>query len=312
MAAPLKRVQVRVPKSFVMTPNLLGALWVLAAAVTFTLMTTLVKYLGGEYSATLQAFYRSAISWVILLPWICRDWRAAYVTRQPLMLLFRSVTGTLALILAFYAYQVLPLADANALSFTRALWIMPLAAFLLHEKIGLARLFATLIGFIGVLLMLRPSRGGISFGMGEAAALGSSFLFAFTVISVKFMSRDNSAFTLIVWGTSLGTILALPPALLVWRWPGGWDLVLLGTMGIMGVITQICYIRGMHVGDAAAMAPIDYVRLIFAVGIGLALFNEMPDLLTLAGAGVIIAATLFITWREHRIARMMMAERAVE
>ncbi len=296
----------------VMTPNLVGALWVLAAAVTFTLMTTLVKYLGDDYSAALQAFYRSAISWVILAPWILKDWRAAYVTRQPLMLLFRSLTGTVALILAFYAYQVLPLADANALSFTRALWIVPLAALLLHERIGPARLLATLVGFAGVLLMLRPSGGGVAFGMGEAAALGSSFLFAFTVISVKFMSRDNSAFTLIVWGTSLGTILALPPALLDWRWPGAWDLLLLGTMGIMGVITQICYIKGMHVGDAAAMAPIDYVRLVFAVGIGLVLFNEVPDALTLAGAGVIIAATLFITWREHRIARMMMAERAVE
>jgi drug/metabolite transporter (DMT)-like permease len=281
----------------------------LGSAVSFTFMTTLVKFLGADYPAALQAFYRSAISWVILAPIILRDWRAAYVTRQPAMLLFRSASGTVALVLAFYAYQQLPLAEANALSFTRALWIVPLAAVLLHEHIGRPRLLATIIGFTGVMVMLRPSAGGIAFGWGEAAALGSSFLFAFTVTSIKFMSRDNSAFTLIVWGTTLGAIFAFPPALYVWRWPGGWDLLLLGTMGLMGVITQICYVKGMHAGEAAAMAPIDYVRLVFAVLVGLVLFGEKPDVLTLAGAAVIVVSTLYITWREHQISLRIAAER---
>ncbi|MGK2910855.1 MAG: DMT family transporter [Sphingobium sp.] len=308
----MKLEDIRRPGGPVLTPNLRGALWMLGSAVSFTFMTTLVKFLGSDYPASLQAFYRSAISWLILAPAILHNWRAAYVTRQPAMLIFRSATGTLALIFAFYAYQELPLAEANALSFTRSLWIVPLAAVLLHEHIGRARILATLIGFAGVLVMLRPSAGGVPFGLGEAAALASSFLFAFTIISIKFMSRDNSAFTLIVWGTTLGTVFALPAAFFVWRWPGLWDLLLLGTMGVMGVITQVCYVKGMHVGEAAAMAPIDYVRLVFAVLIGLALFHEIPDGLTLVGAAVIVGATLYITWREHRITRQLSVERTME
>ena len=83
-------------------------------------------------------------------------------------------------------------------------------------------------------------------------------------------------------------------------------------MGVMGVITQVCYVKGMHVGEAAAMAPIDYVRLVFAVLIGLALFHEIPDGLTLVGAAVIVGATLYITWREHRITRQLSVERTME
>ncbi|WP_308238016.1 DMT family transporter [Phenylobacterium sp. J426] len=72
----------------------------------------------------------------------------------------------------------------------------------------------------------------------------------------------------------------------------------------MGTVTQACYIKGMQVGDAAAMAPIDYTRLVFAAGAGFVLFHEVPTVWTLAGAGVVVASTLFITWREQRLARL--------
>jgi len=148
-----------------LTPNLRGALWMLASAAGFTVMTTLIKFLGPGYPAALQTFYRQLAGVVVLLPLMARDWRAAFRTTRPGILIFRSSAGVLALIMSFYAYQKLPLADANALSFTRTLWLVPLAAFVLREPIGPWRIGAALVGFVGVMIMLRPGAGGGADGL---------------------------------------------------------------------------------------------------------------------------------------------------
>lgn len=278
--------------------NLRGALWMLASSAAFTLMTTLIKYLGDEYSPGLQAFYRAAAGLVVLLPLILRNPKGMLHTTRPGIMLYRSLAGTLAMVLSFWAYQKMPLADANALSFTRTLWIVPLAIVILHEKIGPWRMGATLVGFGGVLLMLQPDAEGLTLSWPAAAALASAALFATTVTGVKVLTRDHGALTLMAWAAVLGFLLSMPFAIIDWRWPSLIDLGLLALMGILGLVTQAFYIKGMSMGDAAAMAPIDYMRLIFSILIGLALFNEVPNLITMIGALIVIASTLFITLRE--------------
>lgn len=280
--------------------NARGALWMLASAVTFTVMTMLIKYLGDEYAPALQTFYRQAFGLLVMLPIIAGNPRAAFRTTRPGIVLFRSLAGTVGMMLGFYAYQKLPLAEANALSFTRILWLVPLAAFVLKERVGLRRVAATLVGFMGALLMLKPVAQG-ELGFPAAAALLSALLVAATVTGMKVMTRDHTTTTLMAWSAALGFILAIPPALFVWRWPSAIDLTLLAAMGVLGTITQVCYIRGMSEGDAAVMAPVDYTRLVFAVMLGYALFGDVPDALTMTGAAVIIASTVYITLRESRL-----------
>ena len=292
-----------------LTPNLRGALWMLASAVGFTVMTTLIKFLGPGYPAALQTFYRQLAGVIVLLPLMARDWRAAFRTTRPGILIFRSSAGVLALIMSFYAYQKLPLADANALSFTRTLWLVPLAAFVLREPIGPLRIGAALVGFVGVMIMLRPGAGGGPASLGawigwpQACALVSAFLFALTITGMKVMTRDHSPFVLLVYAAVLGLVFALPPALFVWRWPTWPDLALLAAMGVIGTFTQGAYIKGMEAGEAAVMAPIDYTRLVFAVGAGFLLFHEVPRPATVVGAVIVVVSTLFISWREHQVAK---------
>lgn len=290
-----------------LTPNLRGALWMLASAVGFTAMTTLIKFLGPGYPAALQTFYRQLAGVIVLLPLMARDWRAAFRTTRPGILIFRSSAGVLALIMGFYAYQKLPLADANALSFTRTLWLVPLAAFVLREPIGPLRLGAALVGFLGVLIMLRPGAGaggvGAWIGWPQACALISAFLFALTITGMKVMTRDHSPFVLLVYAAVLGLVFAIPPALFVWKWPTLPDLGLLAAMGVIGTFTQGAYIKGMEAGEAAVMAPIDYTRLVFAVGAGFLLFHEVPKPAVILGAAIVVASTLFISWREHQLAQ---------
>lgn len=293
-----------------LSPNLRGALWMLASAVGFTVMTTLIKFLGDDYPAALQTFYRQLAGVLVLLPLIARDWRGAFRTTRPGIVIFRSSAGVLALIMSFYAYQKLPLADANALSFTRTLWLVPLAGLVLREPIGPRRISAALVGFVGVLIMLQPGAGGVEAWLGwpQLCALGAAFLFALTITGMKVMTRDHTPFVLLVYAAVLGLVFSIPPALFVWRWPTWPDLGLLAAMGVIGTLTQGAYIKGMEAGEAAVMAPIDYTRLVFAVIVGLLLFHEVPRAATVIGAVIVVGSTLFISWREHQLAKRAAAQ----
>ncbi|WP_363080740.1 DMT family transporter [Phenylobacterium sp. RIFCSPHIGHO2_01_FULL_69_31] len=287
-----------------LSPNLQGALWMLLSAVTFSVMTTLIKFLGDDYPAALQTFYRQAAGVAILLPVILRHRGAAFATSRPGILIFRSLAGTVGVILSFYAFQKMPLADANALSFTRTLWLVPLAALIVKEPVGPLRIGAALFGFVGVLVMVRPGAGGeFAIGLPALAMLASALLFAFTVTGMKVLTRDHSTTVILVWSAVLGFVLSIPGAILTWRVPEPTDLLLLCLMGVIATVNQACYIKGMSLGDAGAMAPIDYTRLVFTAAIGFFLFAEIPGVWTIAGAAIVVASTLFITIREQQIAR---------
>ena len=286
-----------------LTPNLAGALWMLASAVTFTFMTSLVKDLGQDYPAPLQALYRQAVGFAVMLPLMIRYGRAAWRTTRPWTMFYRSASSAAGLILAFYSFGNLPLAEANALSFTRPLWVVPLAALVLHERLGWMRIGAVLVGFLGVLVMLGAADIELRVGPAQVAALGSAALLATSVIAIKNMTRDHGNLPLLTWAALLGLLMVMPAGVAAWRVPTLPDLGLLVAMGALGALNQFLFVRGMQVGDAAAMAPIDYTRLLFGALAGFLLFGEIPTVQTLAGAAIVIAATLFITLREHVLAR---------
>lgn len=286
-----------------MTRNTRGALWMLSSAVTFTVMMSLVRLLGEDYPAPLQAFYRQLVGFTILAPLV---WRGGglkiFATRRPGLLMLRSSTSIVGLMLSFYSFQHLPLAFANTLSFTRTLWIVPLAILLLRERVGVLRISAALVGFAGVLVMSAP--GDLSHSrLAGAAGLAAALLLSVTILGLKSLTRDHSSLTLLAWDGALGLVFALPAAFLFWHPPSASDLGLLGIMGCLGIVTQLFYIKGMTLGDAAAMAPIDYSRLVFAAIIGFLAFGEIPGLTTIVGALVIAGSTLLITWREHAARR---------
>lgn len=287
-----------------LSPNLRGALWMLLSAASFSAMTTMIKFLGADYSAALQTFYRQAAGVVVLLPVILKHRSAAFATTRPMILVLRAGGVTVALTLSFYAFQKMPLADANALSFTRTLWLVPLAALVVREPVGPLRISAVVIGFIGVLVMLRPGLGGeFSVGWPALAMLGSALLLALTVTGMKVLTRDHAPMVILVWSAVLGLLFAIPGALLSWRIPEPKDFLLLCLLGVIATFNQACYIKGMQLGDAAAMAPIDYTRLVFTAAAGFLLFGEVPGLWGLVGAGIVVAATLLITLREQQLAR---------
>lgn len=290
------------PARRVLPPNVEGSLWILASAVTFVTMTTLVKYLGDEYPPHVQNFYRQVASALTVLPLLFRTPMHTLRPKRMPTLLLRAATATLGMILMLYSYQALPLAEANALSFTRPLWVTLLAAVVLREVVRVNRIAAVTVGFVGVLVILRPEAGE-GFGLAQIAALASALLLAMTVTGVKSLTRDLSTTNLMVWSSILGLMIGLPLALTQWRWPDPADLGLLFAMGALSAANQVLFIKGMAVGDAAALAPVDYSRLVLSLIVGVVVFQEIPHLGTIAGATLVVASTLYITVSELRARR---------
>ncbi len=273
--------------------NQRGALWMLGSASTFVAMATLVKYLGGNYPAPLQLFYRQLAGCLVILPMILRSTTPVFRSPRPWLVVSRAVASVTGITLMFYSYQHLPMADANALSFTRALWVVLLAALFLGERLDIKRIGATVVGFLGVLLIVNPT--GHQLNLASLAALLSALVLGWSVTGIKSLTNDHSTISIVSWAGVLGLVLSFPAALLVWRWPTPWDTFLLAAMGAFGVINQTCYVKGMSLGDAGVMAPMDYMRMIFAVLSGWVFFGDLPSLRTLLGAAIIIGSTLYIT-----------------
>ena len=280
--------------------NTRGAIWMLASGVAYSVAMALVKLLGDDYSSATQNFVRQFVGLLVLLPFIVRNPVAALTLRRPMLMIVRCAVTSLSIILAFNSFHLLGLAEANALSFTRALFLVPLAALLLGERIDRHKLLATVIGFCGVLVILSPGSASSLLGWPAAQGLLAALLVSWSIVSVKSMTQDHSQLALLTWSLLLGTIFTAPFAYMTWRTPNLEDIALLAAMGVLGTISQACYIRGMALGEASMMAPLDYVRILFTTALGYVIFAELPLPGTYIGSAIIIAAALYVTLHGRR------------
>ena len=280
--------------------NQRGAIWMVGAAFGFTLNSALVKILGAaDFHPFQLAFLRAAIALVALLPIAWHAGPAQLRSRHPGIHLIRGVVGGAAVVAGFTGLTLMPLADFMALSFTTPLFIILLAVLLLGERVRWRRWSATAVGFLGVLIMLRPGAGSLD--IGALCALGMACGIAVASIMVKRLPAEETPLSLLFWFSFLATIFMAPGAVLVWRDPTAGQWLWLIVMGTLGAAAQFLIIRAYKAGEATFVAPFDYSKLLIAGLIGFFVFAEVPDLWTLAGAAVIVAATLYIARREARL-----------
>ena len=279
-------------------PNLRGALWVLLAAVFFSSMGALIKALGDRLDSFQIAFFRSLFGLFAILPFVIRGRWHAFYTRRMGMHFGRAALGVVAMFCGFYALTHMALADVVAISFTRPLFLIVLAVLLLGEGVKPKRWLATAVGFIGVLIIVQP--GGETFESVALIALFGALLVAFIKVLVKKLSATESSPTILLYFGLFASLLALGPALLVWRDPTWLELGLLFMVGAVGAIAQVCTIRALRIAEATAVMPFDYARLLFAGLIGLVVFGEVPGWWSLLGALVIVASTFAVARLEAR------------
>lgn len=278
--------------------NLRGAVWQVLSNLAFAVMAVAVKTVGQTIDSFEIAFFRCFFGLIFTLPFLFRAGRVRFATTRMGAHFSRAALGVAAMFCGFYALTHLPLAEATTISFTKTLFTIPLAVLVFGEAVHWRRWSATAAGLGGVVLILRPQGG--EFDQALMVALLAAALVAAVIVTIKSLARTEQAATILFYYGVFSTGISLVPALWDWRIPNPEECVLLAGVAILGVSGQFCNIRSYRLGEATAMAPFGYLRLIFAGFFGYILFAERPDLWMWIGAGIIIASTLYIAIQEAR------------
>lgn len=283
-----------------------GILMKLASVLVFIAMASLIKSVSDTMPAGQSVFFRSffAIPVILVWLWLRGDLHKGVKTSRPGSHFLRALTGTASMGLQFAALGLLPLPEVTAIIFAAPLLVVILAVLILRESVGIWRVSAVALGLVGVLIVLSPR---LSVGaatddlqrLGAALALGGAICMAFAQISIRRLSRLEPTATIVFWFSVNATLLSLLTIPFGWVMPTVAQFATLVGAGILGGIAQILLTSSYREADAAVIAPLEYVSIIFALLIGWFFFDELPTLTMLIGAGLVMAAGIMVIWREH-------------
>ena len=277
-----------------------GALLMTLGCLGFSAMNLLIRMASAELDPLQIAFFRNFFSLALMLPWLTRHWPEALVTRRLKHHVMRALVGLTAMLLWFYSVALLPLSEAVALNFTVPLFATAGAALFLGEVVRARRWAATAIGFLGVLVIVRPGFAEVTPLM--ALPVVAAAFMAVSVLFVKSLSDTEAPATIVLYMNLFLTPLSLIPALFVWEWPS-WPvwLAVIAT-GFIATLSQIMVTRAYKVADASLVLPFDYTRLPFIAIMAYIVLGQTTDIWTWVGAGIIAASSLYIARREAKLA----------
>jgi drug/metabolite transporter (DMT)-like permease len=279
-----------------------GIAFMLLAVVVFSTMDTLIKWLSSTYPVMELVFFRSLFAFVPLLPAIIRSGGAAIRTQRPLGQAGRALVGLFSMVGFFWCFGNMPLADVFGIAFASPLFVTALSVPLLAERVGIRRWSAVGVGFIGVLIMVRPDSGIIDWA--AWVALFSTFLYALALIFLRSLGKTESTVSIVFYVTLTTTIVSALTLPFQWVTPTPIDAVLLAMLGILGGSAQLAITRAFHLAPAAVVAPFDYTALVYVGIIGYVVWGDVPTVVFLIGAAIVIASGLYILYRETKLARV--------
>ena len=266
--------------------------------VAFALNDVAVKTLGRTIDALELAFFRYVTGFVLLTPFFIRLGFDGLKTSRLRLHATRLVLAGFAQIGVFISVIHMPLAAVTALSFSRVLFTPFVAVWILREVVNGWRWTATAIGFVGVLVMVRPDAGVID--PIALIAIGSALTFAVSNVLIRLMSSTEPPMRILFYYHVGGMLIFAGPAAWVWRTPVGVEWLYAFAIGLLTTLGMVGFVRGFAVGEASVIGPMEYVRLIYAAILGYVVFAEIPDPWTVAGALIIVAATTYIARGEAR------------
>jgi len=283
----------RFSKTWLKLPgNVRGIVWLSIGTFLFSITDVIVKLLGRKFDPLELALFRYGIGMVILTPIFIKMGLEKLKTQKIGLHIFRMLLAMLAQLGVFVTVINIPLADATAIFFSKPLFTTVIAVFLVSEIVSKRRWSATIIGFLGVIIMVRPGNGSINpiVLVGVATAL----TFAIANVLIRVLSKTEPPNRILFYYHIGGILVFTGPAIWVWKTPIGIEWVLLIAISVLTTIGMTCFIRAFSIGEANAVGPIEYVKLIFAACFGYLIFGEIPSLWTGIGALLIIASAIFI------------------
>ncbi|PPR09303.1 MAG: Riboflavin transporter [Alphaproteobacteria bacterium MarineAlpha11_Bin1] len=275
-----------------------GAIWLIASAFCLTAMAATIRHISTDVHTFIIAFFRTGLGFIFMAPWLMRTRGQGLKTDKIPYFVGRTFFVAIGTLGYFYALSKIPLADAVAIMFSRPLYGTIFAIVFLGELVGLRRWTALLIGFLGVLIMVRPGFEVLNVGL--ASVFIASIAGAGSAVFIRFLSRTESPDTITIYYVIFTTPIMLLLALFVWQTPTWEQLGWLLFMGLVGTLGQRAMSRGFAAADASIMLPMDYTRLIVAALFGFILFSEIPSIYTALGGLLIFFSTVYIARREAR------------
>lgn len=280
---------------------------ILGAAILFASAAACVKALDGQVPLAQLVLFRSVFALPVLLPLLRRagGW-SALRTGNPAGHVWRTLFGLIGMAGAFYGYATMPLAAVTALGFTMPLFLTLLAVPLLGETVGWRRGLAVLVGFGGVMLMVRP--WGMDGGAGDIplipslAVLTASLSWALAMITIRRMGEaGESGVAIVLWFALGSSFVAAVASLPGWTWPTGTQWVLLLGIGMISALAQLLMTEAYRAGEPTLVAPFEYSGIVWTTLLGAVIWAEAPDVWDGAGILILVASGLYIWHREMRL-----------
>lgn len=274
--------------------------WMLLSCAVLAALSVIARYVTTSGVPPFQVvFIRCLFVLVTLLPLFFVRGRSFVQTQQWSLYSIRAVTGSIAMLFWFSALALITVGEVTAISFLAPLFATVGAALFLREVVRFRRWAATIIGFLGALVILRPGIIELSFGswlaVGSAVAMGVSSVF------IKRLADGDHPDKVVFLSTCIQIPITLVPALFVWEWPDAAIWPYLIALGPVATLGHIALTRAFAAADASFTMTFDFARLPFAVAFGYAIFGETIDLWTWVGAAIIFAASVFIVHRENQL-----------
>lgn len=298
---------VTVPSTFAQVPVLgwfvrkgyaQGVFWALMICVTSSTNDVLMCSLGERLHTVQIMFFRFLFSMLTVLPLMLRHSDNLFKTAHPKVHAMRAIVGAVALALCCLSVNIMPLTANTAVMFCEPLFFLPMAYFLLKEKVDKSRWIATIVGFAGLMLILKP--GTQSFRIEAFVPMGAALLFAYLCVMAKRMISTEHTLTLLFYfglGTTLFAGIFLP---FFWQTPTLYELFFLTLLGVGANLIQVCLFRAYAATDASALAPFRYAEFAFAAFFGIIFFGQIPESSIVLGAVVISASAFYVSYVETK------------
>lgn len=278
--------------------NAQGILWALLAYALFAVAAAMAKIASVEYHVLQILFFRQLLVLLSCLPSIAKSFPGSLKTEHPGLHVIRLSGAFVGLSCGLWAVTLLPLTTATTLGFAQVLFVALLALVFLKERVGAHRIGAVIVGFVGVVIVMRPGAEGV-FNFSALVPLAAAIGGAVAMTSVRKLSQTESTATLLVYQAVFVGVLAGIPLLWLWQMPDLKGLLVLLSMGVLATVGQWVGVKGLRMGEASVIGNMQYMQLIYAAILGYFLFDEIPDGYTLFGGAVIISAALYIVYRER-------------
>lgn len=277
---------------------LAGVGFMLLAMFMFSANDVLGKWLVSSYSVGQLLLVRSAAALLILAPFLVRQPPAAvFRPAEPRLQVLRVVLSTAEVGFFYWCVFYMPLADAMTYWLAGPLYVVVMSALFLGERPTIDRWIAVAVGFVGVLVVLRPSPATL--GLPALIALaGSIFFAAFMVVTKRLSGTPDTV--LVGWQTFAALVAGAVFAPIGWQTPSVRDLALLALLGVVSVSAHVAVSRSLKLAPAAVVAPYQYTLLLWAIVFGWLVFGDVPDLPTLVGGGIVIVSGLYLISRDAR------------